>query len=263
MHPEVIPVIAAALIGLLFGSFLNVCIVRLPAGESIISPRSHCRICSHPVSAFDNTPILSWIVLGGKCRNCNGEIPIRYALIEASTGIGFAACVLRSGLSWQTLLDVAAVFLLLGLAMMDATSFLLPDAFTLGGLALAIALKGLQPHLANRTHVVFETALNAAIAAIPLLCIRWLYFAVRKREGLGMGDVKLLAMIAAFLGLPLAFLACFLAVVAGAVFSLVQLLRGKLHKTERIPFGSFLAACGIAVLFTGKQILHWYIGFFR
>ena len=263
MHSEAILVIVAALIGLPFGSFLNVCIVRLPAGESIISPRSHCLNCHHPVAAFDNIPILSWIWLRGKCRYCDAKISVQYPLIEAATGILFAACVLHSGISWQTLLDAAAVFLLLGLAMVDAASFLLPDAFTLGGLILAIVLKGLQPHLADRAHVVVETIVASAAATIPLLIIRWLYFAVRKREGLGMGDIKLLAMMAAFFGLPLAFLACFLAILAAAIFSLVQLFRAKLQTTEKIPFGSFLAASGIVVLFTGKQILHWYFGFFR
>ena len=145
ISPESIAVLFAFVLGLLCGSFLNVCILRLPAAESILVPRSHCRACQQPIRALDNIPILSWIFLRGRCRNCDQKISAQYPIVEAVTGVLFAACVLHTGLHWQTLLDTAMCFFLLGMAVMDAQTFLLPDTFTLGGLAVAFALRVFHP----------------------------------------------------------------------------------------------------------------------
>ncbi len=263
ISPESITVLFACIAGLLCGSFLNVCILRLPAGESILTPRSHCRHCRRAIPAFDNLPILSWLVLHGRCRHCDQKISRQYPLVEAATGALFAACVWHTGLHWQTLLDATMIFLLLGLAVMDAQTFLLPDAFTLGGLGTAFALRVLQPSLSQRISVAKHTALAALAAALLLLLTRWLYRWLRKHDGMGLGDVKLLAMIAAFLGLPLALLTLFLAVLAAAGASIVQLVRGRAHAKTMLPFGSFLAASGIAVVFLGRPLLRWYVGFFH
>lgn len=265
--PESIAVLFAFVLGLLCGSFLNVCILRLPAAESILAPRSHCRACQQPIRALDNIPILSWLFLRGRCRHCEQKISAQYPIVEAATGVLFAVCVLHTGLHWQTLLDIAMVFFLLGLAVMDAQTFLLPDAFTLGGLAVAFVLRVLHPLSAHHWLVAWQTAyrtLAAALAAALLvLLIRWLYRWLRKQDGMGLGDVKLLAMIAAFLGLQLALLTFFLAILSGAMVSIVQLARGRAHAQQRLPFGSYLAVSGIAVLFIGRPLLHWYLGFFR
>jgi leader peptidase (prepilin peptidase)/N-methyltransferase len=260
--PESIVATAACIVGLLFGSFLNVCIFRLPAGESVLAPPSHCRKCFQPVRAFDNIPLLSWLLLRGRCRTCGAKISVQYPLVEAATGVLFAACILHAGPTWQGLLDAAAVFFMLGLAVMDAQTFLLPDAFTLGGLALALALKTCQPAAPHRLELALHTARGAAIAALILLAVRWLYRLLRKQDGMGLGDVKLLAMMAAFLGLPLALLAGFFAVLAGAGFAVVQLVRGRVHTKDNLPFGSFLAVAGIVVIFLGRPLLDWYLGSF-
>jgi len=258
-----IPVAIAGIVGLIFGSFLNVCILRLPVDESILAPRSHCRNCLYPVRAIDNIPLLSWIFLRGRCRDCGVAISWQYPLVEATTGVLFIACILHTGITWQSLLHAVAIFFLLGLAVMDARTFLLPDAFTLGGLGLAIALRTLQPSASQRLRIAGHVVLDALIAAAALLLIRWLYRLLRKREGMGMGDVKLLAMIAAFLGLPLTMVAGFLAVLTGAGVSIIQVAKGRANTKSMLPFGSFLAVAGIAVIFIGKPLLHWYLGFFR
>ncbi|MGC9293215.1 MAG: prepilin peptidase [Acidobacteriaceae bacterium] len=261
--PESIAATVACIVGLLFGSFLNVCILRLPAGESVLTPRSHCRKCFQPVPALDNIPLLSWLLLRGRCRACGARISVQYPLVEAATGLLFAACILHAGPTWQGLLDATAVFFLLGLAVMDAQTFLLPDAFTLGGLVLALALKTCQPAAPYRLETALHTARDAAIAALILLAVRWLYRLLRKQDGMGLGDVKLLAMMAAFLGLPLALLAGFLAVLAGAGFATVQIVRGRVHTKDSLPFGSFLAVAGMVVVFIGRQLLDLYLGAFH
>ena len=252
----------AAFAGLFLGSFLNVCIMRLPAGASIVGPRSQCPACKRTIRAFDNIPILSWLLLRGRCRDCDATISMQYPLVEAATALLLAACVLHTGLHWQTWLDAALAFFALGLAVMDAQTLLLPDAFTLGGLVLALLLRAAHP-APNRLQSVIHAALAAALAALLLLCVRWLYHWLRKQEGMGLGDVKLLAMIAAFLGLPLALLTLFLAIISGALVAVAYLLRCKTSAQQKIPFGSYLSAAAIACIFVGKPILHWYLGFFR
>ncbi len=253
----------AVLAGLMLGSFLNVCILRLPAGESVSHPRSHCPACQRTIRARDNVPVLSWLWLRGRCRDCKTAISMQYPLVEAATALLFAACVWHTGLQWTTLLDAALAYLALGLAVMDARTLLLPDEFTLGGLALAILLHGSQPGETHRLGQMAHAAEAAAWAALLLLCVRWLYQWLRKREGLGLGDVKLLAMIAAFLGLPLAWLTLFLAIVGGAAWALVPLARGQSGAEHKMPLGSYLAGAAIVTIFAGEPILHWYLGWFH
>ncbi len=256
-------VVAALVAGLLFGSFLNVCIARLPAHASVVAPRSHCRSCGKTIRAFDNIPVASWLWLRGRCRACYAPISIQYPLVELGTALLFAACILHTGVTWPTLLDAVACFLLQGLAVMDAQTMLLPDTFTLTGLALAFVLKVFAPGISRRGEVAWKTVEDAALAAALLLLIWLLYRVVRRRNGVGMGDVKLLAMMAAFMGLPLALLSYFIAALAAAVFAVVLVAQRKLRGSDRIPFGSFLAGAGIFAIFAGKPILTWYLGFFR
>ena len=183
--------------------------------------------------------------------------------MELGTALLFAACILHTGVTWATLLDAVASFLLLGLAVMDAQTMLLPDTFTLTGLALAFVLKVFAPGISRRGEVAWKTLEDAALAAALLLLIWLLYRVVRRRNGVGMGDVKLMAMMAAFMGLPLALLSYFIAVLAAAVFAIVLVAQGKLRGSDRIPFGSFLAGAGIFAIFAGKPILTWYLSFFR
>jgi leader peptidase (prepilin peptidase)/N-methyltransferase len=258
-----IPVTAATLLGLLLGSFLNVCIVRLPAGESILQPGSRCRQCMVPIRAFDNIPLVSWVWLRGRCRRCRQPIPFQYPLVEATTALLFAACIVHAGANGQAVLDGVACFFLLGLAIMDAQTMLLPDAFTLGGLAAAVALKMAMPGPLDRWQAAWRTLADAAVAAAILLGISLAYRLIRHRAGVGLGDVKLLAMMGALLGLPLTLIASFLGVIAAAAYALFLIRRRNRGGFDRLPFGAFLASAGIFAIFFGQPLLRWYLGLFQ
>ena len=249
--------------GLAFGSFLNVCIVRLPSHRSIVLPASHCLHCGTPIRARDNIPVISWLWLRGRCRACDARISLQYPLVELGTASLFVACVLHTGATWQTLVDAVACFLLLGLAVMDWQTMLLPDTFTLTGIGAAFFLRVFAPGNETRLLVAMETLKDAAIAAALLLLVWVLYRIVRHRDGLGLGDVKLLAMIAAFLGLAAALFAYFVGVLAAALFAIVLLAQRKVRGSDRIPFGSFLAAAGILAIFLGKTAIAWYLSTFH
>ena len=254
---------AAVIAGLTFGSFLNVCIVRLPAHQSIVTPASHCLHCGTPIRARDNVPVIGWVWLRGRCRACTVGISIQYPLVELSTVALFVACVVHTGATWQTLVDAVACFLLLGLAVMDWQTMLLPDAFTLTGIGAAFLLKVFAPGNRFRLRVAIQTLEAAAIAAALLLLVWVLYRVVRRRQGMGLGDVKLLAMVAAFMGLPVALFAYFVGVLAAALFAIVLLAQRKVRGSDRIPFGSFLAAAGILAIFLGKSAIAWYLSMFH
>ncbi len=307
MHPVALFVAAGFLLGLLFGSFLNVCIARVPRGESVVRPASHCLTCGHAIRPVDNIPILSWIMLRGKCRDCGASISWRYPVIEFATGLWFAFCALRMWDAWhptvvtlnsfvpfwtfETIGLAALGFLLLGLIVIDWQVQRLPDVFTFSGIALALFLVCFQAiflepgedqitftskHLrlsspgsfAARGNV-FLTGPEALIfgrlaavcgAALILLLVRWGYKAIRKREGMGLGDVKLLAMIAAFLGFWPAILTLFLGVLLASVYGAAQMVRGKAGALTRLPLGSFLGAAGLVTAVFGDSFIAWYRG---
>ncbi|HEX3893740.1 MAG TPA: prepilin peptidase [Terracidiphilus sp.] len=280
----------AGLAGLAFGSFLNVCLTRWPAGESVVKPRSHCRNCDRTLTWWENVPLLSWVALRGRCRTCGAVISRRYAAVEFSVG------VLWTTIFWQfasrytgieivsfspqglaeALLTVSAqmwlVWLLVGLAALDAEHLWLPDAVTLTGIALGVAVTMArhQPLVAmgQVTPSLLLLSLNLAfallIAAGIILAIRWTYWLIRRREGIGLGDAKLMAMLAAWLGLPGALLAFVIAVLAGAIVGAAVLLFPKRSNAEtpaliKLPLGTFLCIGGIVSLFWGSQILSAYL----
>jgi leader peptidase (prepilin peptidase)/N-methyltransferase len=299
-------------LGLLFGSFLNVCISRLPRGESIVHPRSHCPQCGAPIRWYDNIPILSWVILRGRCRNCKQSIPWRYPAIELLTGIWFARAFAQTWTYWHIgsissgdinytasqsfiySLDVLGIvilgFLLIGLMVMDWQTMVLPDAFTFSGIAIGLFLVCTQAiflasgedevlltrhslHLTSPGSVVdsgnvFLTGAERLIfgriaaicgAALLLLLIRWLYQAIRHREGMGLGDVKLLAMIAAFLGFWPAVLSLFVGTLAAGLYGVLLLTRGKAGSTSKLPFGSFLSVGGLITALYGNRLIDMYI----
>lgn len=266
--------------GLAFGSFLNVCIVRLPAGESVAWPRSHCRQCGRPIASFDNIPVFSWIFLGAACRACGGRISWRYPAIELATCALFTMCCLRFPSPWLAACWAVLCFLLLGLAVMDAETLLLPDLFTLPGLLAGVVFSALRPGLASGTwawstavRAAGRSVLAAAIAAAVLLAIAGAYWLLRRRAGMGMGDAKLLAMLAAWLGVRQTALVLFLAVVVGAIYGLgvILFLRNGTDDGETqvpatqlpIPFGTMLGLAGIYCIFLGERTLGWYLKFFH
>jgi leader peptidase (prepilin peptidase)/N-methyltransferase len=262
------------LFGLALGSFLNVCIARLPLGESVVRPRSHCRVCGRPISGWDNIPLLSWMLLQGRCRACGGRISWLYPAIESATCVLFVMCCLNfrpaPAAGWAVL-----CFLLLGLAVMDAQTLLLPDLFTLPGLLAGLIFSGLRPGLEQDSWTwnaagrsVGSALLAAAIAAAVLLIIAGTYWLARRRMGMGMGDVKLLAMLAAWLGLAQTGLVLFLAVIAGALYGVGLLLANRGRKNQpagqlMVPFGTMLSAAGLYSIFLGERTLHWYLQFFH
>ena len=308
MTPSYVFELIGFVLGLLFGSFLNVCISRLPAHESIMTPGSHCMACGHAVRWYDNLPVLSWLVLRGRCRDCKARISWRYPAVELAVGLWFAICandlfslelakVSRlSGPTTGEYVDVAGFailgFLLIGLMVMDWQTQRLPDAFTLSGIGIGLLLVCVQAFflapgegdiVLNTTHQlrmsspgsfasqgnVFLTGPEALIlgriaaiagAALILLVVRWSYKALRKRDGMGLGDVKLLAMIAAFLGFGETLLALFAGVILASVYGLALVARRRASGASKLPLGSFLAAGGLLSALFGPQILAWYMG---
>jgi leader peptidase (prepilin peptidase)/N-methyltransferase len=264
--------------GLLLGSFLNVCILRLPIGESVVWPRSHCRQCDHPIANQDNIPVLSWLLLGAACRACGGRISWRYPAIELGTCMFFALCCLRFTPGWPAAFWAVLCFLLLGLAVMDAETLLLPDWFTLPGLVAGVAFAGLRPGLQGdgwawrmAAWAAGRSLLAAFLGAAVLLIIAGAYWLVRRRMGMGLGDVKLLAMLAAWLGVRQTALVLFLAVAAGALYGVGTILYNRRNEAQDslpsmqlpIPFGTMLSLAGLYSIFLGERTLGWYVKFFH
>lgn len=253
--------------GLLFGSFLNVCIARLPLHRSIAWPGSHCPRCQAPILVRDNIPLLSWVILRGRCRACGERISRRYPAVELATALLFLLSILAFGLSVDGLSAAVFCFLMLGLLVMDAETMLLPDTFTLPGIALGLAHAALVAAPGtNRLTEAGGSLLAAALGGLSVLVIRWTYWLVRRRHGMGLGDAKLVAMIAAWLGLAPTLLVFVLAVTAGALVGIgaaVRRPRGAAPwQTLPLPLGAFLSGAAIVVLFTGQRIIDWYMGLF-
>jgi leader peptidase (prepilin peptidase)/N-methyltransferase len=298
----------AFLLGLLFGSFLNVCISRLPEHKSISKPRSHCPNCLETIRWYDNIPLLSWVVLRARCRQCKVPISWRYPAVELIVGVWFAFVAGRFvafAIAAELWIDPPPVaetahetlvlaglailgFLLIGLVVMDWQRHTLPDAFTLTGTAIGFVLICCQavflgPHeyelllqgrnpltspgnvvdkgnvvLTGPEHLVLGRLLAIVAAAGIILLIRWVYKSVRGREGMGLGDAKLMAMIAAFLGFWPAVLAMFLGVVMCSAYALGLMARGKATAATRLPLGTFLAVGGLVAALVGAPLIAWY-----
>ncbi len=235
---------AAAVAGLLVGSFLNVVAHRLPRGESIVSPGSRCPACGAPVAFFDNVPVLSWILLTGRCRTCRAPIAVRYPLLELSNGVLWALVFWRA-LSWCDFVSGALLCsVCLALLAIDTDFQILPDAITLPGIAAGLALSFCA---VSRTPL--QALLGAALGAGGLFLVAFLYEKAAGQEGMGLGDVKMLGMIGAFLG-PAGVLVTILAAsLSGSIVGIALIvLRGGDGKT-RLPFGVFLALGAIAAWF--------------
>jgi leader peptidase (prepilin peptidase) / N-methyltransferase len=260
----IFPGILVVLLGLAFGSFLNVCIARLPLHESVVHPPSHCPHCGIAIRARDNVPLLSYLILRGRCRACHKSISWRYPAVELANASLWLLCFLQFGPAMLAAAMAILCFLALGLAVMDAETMLLPDAFTLPGIALGILWSaasngGAWPEELRAAGI---SLLWAAAAAGLMLLIRTVYWLLRKREGMGLGDVKLFAMFAAWLGPENALLIFFLAVIIGAAYGILILRRHR-GRRARVPLGSFLCVAAIYTVFAGPQTIAWYLGFFR
>ncbi len=298
---RILGTVLAALLGLAFGSFLNVCLSRWPEGESVVKPRSHCRSCGHTLAWWENIPLLSWLALRGHCRTCQEKISWRYPLVESLVGALWAVIV------WQQISSVGALLpsspfpevvsfsplfiaqffgtifwkmvftlTLVGLAALDAEYLWLPDRVTLPAIAIGFALTvwrnqlmyGLpgyydqQPTLASRA---LSCLIAIVLAAAIILLIRWTYWLVRRREGIGLGDAKLMAMLGAWLGLSGALLSFAIGVLLGAAFALLVLAVPAARRESdtwllsKMPLGTFLCAGGIISALWGHPLIATYL----
>ena len=256
MTPETFFLVVAGLFGLLVGSFLNVCIFRLPRGTSIVWPASACGSCKRELRWFENIPIVSWVVLGAKCARCKAPISLQYPLVEAITAGLFVLVAATTPAGPQLaarLLFVCALIVLFGI---DLEHQILPNSITLPGTVIGVLFSLIGPPGWR------ASLLGVLLGGGVLYAIAWGYYAVRREEGLGMGDVKMLGMIGAFLGWQAVLLTLVLASLSGAVIgvAMVALQRGSMRYA--LPFGTFLAIGALAAMFTGQPIIDWYVGFY-
>jgi leader peptidase (prepilin peptidase)/N-methyltransferase len=241
--------IFAGLLGAAIGSFLNVCICRWPADESVVSPRSRCPECGAAIGWRDNIPVLSWVLLRGRCRGCRGGISPLYPAIELATALVWVAAVARHGLSWPALTFAVFLTILLGIAASDARTYLIPDEFTLGGLAIGLLLS-FAPGGLDFVHSLGGAALGFGLLYIAAVLGEWWL----GKPAMGGGDIKMMAMVGAFLGPLGSLLTIFLGALVGtAVFLPISLRTQKL-----VPFGVFLALGAALTEIWGASIISWY-----
>ncbi len=235
--------------GLVIGSYLNVVIHRLPRRHSTVLPRSRCPHCNAVIRARDNIPVFSFLLLGGKCRSCSAAISWRYPAVELLTGTLFVLVLLRFGLSLEAAVAAAFCAAMVALALIDAEHFLLPDAITLPGIAIGLALQFWLPWSSLR-----EALLGAFVVAGALLALTLIWRAVRGVDGVGLGDVKMLSMVGAFFGWQATIVTLLLGALMGSSFGLAMMLRGRLRLESKLPFGLFLALAAVLVLFWGLPL---------
>ena len=260
----------AFLAGLLIGSFLNVCAYRLPRDLSVAKPaRSFCPNCEKTIAWFDNVPVLSYLLLRGKCRLCGVHISIQYPLVELATAVAFAASVWAFGVTPQGFKYALFGAIMITLVASDSESRILPDEFTIGGSIAGLILAWFVPMeqglsflfvpFAWGRHAISlaDSLLGGAVPSGAIWLCGWLYAKIRGREGLGFGDVKMIFLIGAFLGLPAALMTLVVASLAGAVGGLIFIkLKGEDASTYELPFGSFLGATALAVAAWSEYLLH-------
>lgn len=255
MPPQFLLALYVALVGLIVGSYLNVVIYRLPRGLSTVAPRSRCPSCGARIGALDNLPVVSWLLLHGRCRRCGAMISWRYPAVELATAGLFVACLGRFGPTREAVVAAVFVALLLALALIDAEHYLLPDRITLPGIVLGLAVQPLIDGVG-----LLSAAIGAALGGGLLLALWGAWLLIRKEEGMGLGDVKMLAMVGAFLGWKGVIVTLFFASLVGAAvgLGLIAARRGDLG--SRLPFGVFLALGGGVALFWGGAMVDSYLG---
>lgn len=258
MLVQVLVVLYAALVGLVVGSYLNVVVYRLPRGLSTVRPRSACPGCGAPIRARDNLPVLSWLLLGGRCRDCAARIAWRYPAIEALTGLLFAGCVLRFGVSPEAVGGAVFCALCVALAGIDAEHMILPDRLTLPGIGLGIAFQAWAA-APEWPRGLLAGTFGALLGGGLLLAVIGAWWLLRREEGMGLGDVKMLALAGAFLGWKGVIVTLFFASLSGALVGLWLMRRGEAGLKTRLPFGVFLAAGGVIALFAGGPLADAYL----
>ena len=310
-HPESIDIAAIVtfFFGLIFGSFLNVVIYRVPRGQSIVKPRSACPNCGTLIRSYDNIPVLSWIILRGRCRDCSHPISARYAVVELLCGFLFVsayfyAAPLDNPLAVWTMIKLCVLFfLLLGLIFIDFEHHLLPDALTFPGIfaglifSLKVPVGGMPLFFTGKLLTLrwplpaisfVDSLTGAAIGALFIYAVGEFYFRLRHIEGMGLGDVKLMAMVGAFLGPKMTLFTIFAGALLGTIFGVSATLlvwRKRIFRRNKrrennvfarswksaklmfryyeVPFGVFLGSMAIAAVFAGNRLVNWYLGIYR
>jgi leader peptidase (prepilin peptidase)/N-methyltransferase len=263
----------AALAGLLIGSFLNVCIYRMPRDISIVSPRSFCPRCDKPIAWFDNVPLLSFLFLKGRCRHCRQKIPARYPIVELLTAAAFFYAFWVLGPSALAVKFSLFGAIIIALVFADLEERILPDEFTIGGAVAGVIIAAFVPLNSGMASILFmalgnrraisvgEAVFSALFCALALWGVGALYQKIRHREGLGLGDVKMVAMIGAFLGLEGALLTLIAGSLLGAIVGLAYIwFTGKDASTYELPFGTFLGVAALAIAYVGELMFRWYGG---
>jgi leader peptidase (prepilin peptidase)/N-methyltransferase len=247
---ETLVIVAAGLLGAMIGSFLNVCILRWPKEQSVVRPRSRCPGCGQPIAWYDNVPVLSWLLLRGRCRHCRTGISIQYPLVELGNAAIWAFMVARFGLQPQAAAGAVFFSILLGIALADARTYIIPDEFTLGGLVI-----GLLFSLAGGYHGLVTALIGAATGFALLWTVGAVGTRLFKEEAMGGGDIKMMAMVGAFVGWQGVLLTVFLGALLGTlVFVPVSLLGRK----RQVPFGVFLSLGAAATWLVGSAVIAWY-----
>ncbi len=264
----------SVLIGLAIGSFLNVCISRMPQSESVVHPRSRCPQCRKPIAGYDNIPVLSYLLLGGRCRNCKKKISARYPLTEALTGVISMLIYFKYGLGLEFAVYLAFSAALIVLAFIDADHRILPDPITLNGLWIGLLLSLVifvpGPLLArmlqwagysfpsDRLVSFVASTVGAIVGGGILWAVGEAYFRVRGVEGMGFGDVKMMAMVGAFLGAPRTLFTIMAGSLLGSIIGLVLMRFGGKDREYELPFGTFLSFGAIVALLYGDTLIDLY-----
>ena len=282
--PPAVFYVIAGIFGAVIGSFLNVVIHRVPREESIVLPSSRCPSCGAVIAFYDNVPVLSYAMLGGRCRSCKVHISARYPAVEALTALLWVAVAWRDGFSFALPFDLIFVTAVTALIFIDAEHMILPNAITYPGIAFALIARLTLPLLMAEPHfedlpmlmsgvlagmpVWAASLLGALIGALAgggsLWLMGWIWEKLRGVEAMGLGDVKMMFMVGAYLGWRLTILNIFLGVLSGSLIGIGLMLRqGKRDMKMLLPFGVFLGIGAIAALLIGSQIVEWYAGQFR
>ncbi|MEE4608156.1 MAG: prepilin peptidase, partial [Desulfobacteraceae bacterium] len=240
----------AFVFGLVIGSFLNVCIYRLPASQSIVHPRSACPGCAHPIRAYDNIPVVSFLILRGRCRDCGMRIPWRYPLVELLSGAFAALAVAKFGAGGQAALMYLLIAALLVITFIDIDHRIIPDVISLPGIPV-----GLAASFGLTDVTPLQSVIGILAGGGSLFLVAWGYQLITGREGMGGGDIKLLAMIGAFFGWPGVLFTIFTASLTGTLAGMAVILRQRADMKLAVPFGPFLAIGAIGYVFIGPATL--------
>ena len=251
-----IEIVLIFVLGLIVGSFSNVCIYRIPRNESIVYPASHCPKCRTTIRPIDNIPLLSYILLKGRCRNCKSKISIQYPVVEFLTGFIYLIIYLIYGLSIQTLIYIILSSALIIIAFIDLNEQIIPDVISLPGIVMGFILSFLVPYIS-----FINSALGVLFGGGIILIIGLCGSVIFKKEAMGGGDVKLAAMIGAFLGWRYIIISLFFGFFLGALAGIFLVLSKIKSREDMVPFGPFIVLGSLITLLWGEKILIWYLGF--